>query len=119
MDTSGSKDFSMHASKKNTHKHIELDQIESSLRDSQKQLELEKTRLSLALDQMPAAIVIADQPTRRITNINRYCELIWKLSFKGNTIEEFDQTHQLFHLNGTPYKVEERPLARAIGETIV
>ncbi len=97
----------------------ERKQTEATLRESQRQLELEKTRLCLVLDQMPSAIVIADKQTQRITDINKYYEFIWKLPFKGNTIEEFTQIYQLFHLNGTPYSIEERPIVRSLrGETI-
>ncbi len=88
---------------------------------ARQQLELEKLRLDLTINQMPDAVAIADAQTNQITKSNNQFEQVWGLPFKQDmTLEEFAQTYRIFHLDGTPYGIDERPLLRSIkqGEVI-
>src|SRR5438105_12873923 len=85
------------------------------------QLKTERRFLETVLQQMPAGVIIADAPSGRLRMGNDQVERIWKAPFiPSKSVEEYG-AWQGFHLDGTPYRPEEWPMARAIqrGEYVV
>ena len=85
--------------------------IEKSLRESE-------TVLQAAMDQSQAGIAIADAPDGKLRYVNNS-----GLGIRGKTkeeivdgigIEQYVAGWQILHFDGTPYKDDEVPLARAI-----
>lgn len=79
--------------------------------------------LTAAMDRSPAGIAIAEAPSGKLKYVNKAAlgirggaeaELV-----DGVSVDEYVQSWQILHFDGTPYETEEVPLARAIlfGET--
>lgn len=87
--------------------------------------ELEQTRalLSASIDASPAGIVIADAPDVRIRRLNAAAlEILGHAN--GNEVfglpyQQHPEHWRCFHPDGTPFRVEELPLCRAIFEGVV
>ncbi|MHB1133182.1 MAG: sensor histidine kinase [Chloroflexota bacterium] len=84
------------------------------------QLELERTRLTAVLQQLPVGVLIAEVPSGRVLAGNQRFEEIWRFpslpAIAG--VEESDKW-LCYRADGSPYPAEERPLGRALrwGET--
>lgn len=89
-----------------------------------KELSETKSLLKVAMDQSQAGIAIADAPDGKLRYVNdaglgirgkEKQELV-----NGIGIEQYVESWQILHLDGTPYKNDEVPLARAVlyGETL-
>jgi PAS domain S-box-containing protein len=87
--------------------------------------ELRESRaiLQAAFDHSQAGIAIADAPDGRLRYVNEAGLLIRGKTAEevvnGVTAEEYVESWQILHLDGTPYQTDEVPLARAVrfGET--
>lgn len=92
--------------------------VEESLADSQ-------AFLQAAFDNSQAGIIIADAPDGKLRYVNKASLMIRDKSedeiVKNIDIDKYVSSWNLFHLEGTPYKTEEVPLARAVlyGETTI
>jgi len=76
-------------------------------------------RLEAVLDQIPAAIVIADAASGKIVAANEHAaRLVAEVAGAGDTLARWLSIG--FHPGGTPYLTEERPIMRALadGESI-
>ncbi|MDP8950515.1 MAG: ATP-binding protein, partial [Actinomycetota bacterium] len=85
------------------------------------ELEAERARLEAVLRQMPSGVIIAEAPSGRLVLGNEQVERIWRHPFRpAANIEEYPHQYQIFHPDGRPYELEERPLARSIrtGEVV-
>ena len=94
--------------------------LEERVAERTAQLEGERARLEAVLQQMPSGVVIAEVPSGRFILTNEQIDWIWRRPFRPATnIEEYRQ-YKLFHPDGRPYKLEERPLVRSIksGEVV-
>lgn len=81
----------------------------------------EEAQLFYILDQLPVGVIVAEAPSGKIVWGNRQVEKIWGKTFKQCVdFNEFQQYYRAFHLNGTSYDPEERPLARSLfkGEVV-
>ncbi|HEY0606312.1 MAG TPA: GAF domain-containing protein [Herpetosiphonaceae bacterium] len=84
-------------------------------------LTLTQSHLDLILEQMPAAVIIAEAPSGRLLLGNAQVEQIWRHPLlPSSRISDYDMW-QGFHLDGRPYAAEEWPLARAVmtGEVVM
>jgi PAS domain S-box-containing protein len=84
-------------------------------------LKTERAFLETVLQQMPAAVIIADAPSGRLRMGNDRVEQIWGGPFRASrNIAEYEQWVG-FHPDGSPYQAEEWPMARAIrsGEIVL
>ena len=84
----------------------------------EKDLRVSEALLQAAMDQSQAGIAIADAPDGKLRYVNNS-----GLGIRGKTkeeivdgigIEQYVASWQIFHFDGTPYKDDEVPLARAI-----
>ncbi len=78
--------------------------------------------LNFAIKQMPVPVVVAKSPDVKITHFNEgACNLLAKeqADVKAISLEAHREFWPTFHPDGTPYRVEDLPLTRAIlrGET--
>jgi PAS domain S-box-containing protein len=83
-------------------------------------LEVERTRLSTVIENMPVAVMLAEAPSGRLVLSNRRVEEIWRHTFVPlNGMADYRQ-YRGFHPDGRPYEPEEWPLARSLatGETV-
>ncbi len=95
--------------------------LESRVAERTAELEGERARLEAVLRQMPSGVIIAEAPSGRLVLGNEKVEQIWRHPFRPATsIEDYSHQYQILHLDGRPYQVEERPLARSIrtGEVV-
>ncbi len=84
------------------------------------QLEQERGLLEAVLQQMPAGVVIAEASSHTLLLSNEQVAQIWRKPFQIATpVEEYAQ-YQGFHPDGSPYRLEDWPIIRALttGETI-
>jgi PAS domain S-box-containing protein len=94
--------------------------LENRVAERTAELEAERARLEAVLRQMPSGVIIAEAPSGRLVLGNKQVERIWRHPFRpAATIEEYPR-YQIFHPDGRPYQLEERPLARSIrmGEVV-
>jgi PAS domain S-box-containing protein len=75
----------------------------------------ERARLHTVLEQMPAGVVMAEAETGRVTLHNRMAE---ELLGEFPVVETFSEYEKfgIIHPDGTPYRWDEYPMARAIRE---
>ena len=95
--------------------------LESRVAERTAELEAERARLEAVLQQMPSGVVIAEAPSGRLVHGNEQVERIWRHPFRPTAdIEEYLDQYQIFHPDGRPYQLEERPLVRSIrtGEVV-
>ncbi len=95
--------------------------LESRVAERTAELEGERARLEAILRQMPSGVVIAEAPSGKLILGNEQVERIWRHPFRSAaSIEAYPDQYQIFHPDGRPYQLEERPLARSIrtGEVI-
>ena len=80
------------------------------------QLEAERAHLETALQQMPAGVIIAEAPSGRLILANAEAERIWRLPFRpAGSVQEWETIgYRALYPDGTRYRPEEWPLARAI-----
>jgi hypothetical protein len=79
------------------------------------------SQLFFILDQLPVGVIIAEAPSGKVVWGNRQVEKIWSKPFKlCEDFNEFQEYYLAFHLDGTLYDPEERPLARSLlkGEVV-
>ncbi|MDQ3910594.1 MAG: PAS domain S-box protein, partial [Actinomycetota bacterium] len=89
--------------------------LEERVAERTEQLEAERARLETVLRQMPAGVIIAEAPSGRLILGNAQVEQIWGHPFQpAASIEEYPHQYRIFHLDGRPYQLEERPLVRSI-----
>lgn len=84
-------------------------------------LKTERAFLEAVLQQMPAAVIIADAPSGRLRMGNDRVERIWGGRFRASrNISEYEQWVG-FHPDGSRYQPEDWPMARAIrtGEIVL
>jgi PAS domain S-box-containing protein len=83
---------------------------------------IERAALEEALRQMPAAVVIAEAPSGKITFINSRGQEMAERYFGRSTPSELRDLHDVYessnfeslHPDGRPYEIEEWPLMRSI-----
>lgn len=87
----------------------------------QAELTLTQSHLDLIMEQMPAAVIIAEAPSGRLVLGNAQVEQIWRHPLLPSSRISDYQMWQGFHLDGRPYQAEEWPLARAVttGEVVM
>lgn len=84
-------------------------------------IETERGFLEAVIQQMPLGVIIAEAPSGNVIAGNKSFERIWRLPFREANLISTHEMYKLFHQeNNRPYKLEERPLYRAInkGEVI-
>jgi PAS domain S-box-containing protein len=84
-------------------------------------LKTERAFQEAVLQQMPAAVIIADAPSGRLRMGNDHVEQIWGGQFRASrNIEEYQQWVG-YHPDGSQYRPAEWPMARAIraGEIVL
>jgi PAS domain S-box-containing protein len=84
-------------------------------------LKTERAFLEAVLQQMPAAVIIADAPSGRLRMGNDHVEQIWGGQFRASrNIDEYEQWVG-YHPDGSQYRPAEWPMARAIrtGEIVL
>lgn len=99
---------------------LSLKQYQKDLEKVNTQLKSDRLLLENILDQMSSGVIIADSLSNRIILANKSAEKIWRKRIKeGSDLRDFHKFER-FHLEGTPYKFSESPLARALekGEII-
>lgn len=97
-----------------TGQFIERQQVQAALT-------LTQSHLDLILEQMPAAVIIAEAPSGRLILGNAQVEQIWRHPLlPASRISDY-KMWQGFHLDGRPYEAAEWPLARAVttGEVVM
>jgi PAS domain S-box-containing protein len=95
--------------------------LESRVAERTAELESERARLEAVLQQMPSGVIIAEAPSGRLVLGNEQVERIWRHPFRpAGNIDDYPHQYQIFHPDGRPYQLEERPLARSIraGEVV-
>ena len=66
------------------------------------------------MQQLPAAVMVAEVPTGRLLAVNESAHTIWRRTAPpSQNVHEY-ATYEGFHPDGRPYRPEEWPLARAI-----
>jgi PAS domain S-box-containing protein len=88
-------------------------------RKKEKELKKRERLLNFAVKQMPVPVLIAETPDVRITRYNKAAiELLADIppSISDVRLEDHRKYWPTFHPDGTPYKVEDLPLTRAIKE---
>jgi PAS domain S-box-containing protein len=90
------------------------------LREANRRLSQERELMSTVLEQLPAAVFIAEAPGGRLVFGNRQVAKVLGHSFHASSdVSEYGQ-YQGIHPDGRPYAPDEYPLARAIlkGEVV-
>jgi len=77
------------------------------------QLALERQRLASVVDQLPAGVVVSDAAGRLVMG-NRQMEIIFRQPFVPSANLDDYRKWGLCHLDGTPYRRDELPLARSL-----
>ena len=109
----------------------ELTQLTDALRQSNLKLSRTKSQaeenealLMAALENSQAGIAIAEVPSGKLKFVNRAGLMIRDKDYnelaEGVDAEQYVNSWQILHFDGTPYEKEEVPLARAVlyGETV-
>ncbi|MDM8537574.1 response regulator [Desulfobacterales bacterium HSG17] len=112
--------------------HLSITRLRKNLKEQNTRLEIEikerikaqeelqesKALLQAAMDHSPAGIAIADAPDGKLRYVNDSgLEISGKNKkeiVNGIGIDEYVASWQVFHFDGTAYKTDEIPLARAI-----
>ncbi|MBD2092123.1 PAS domain S-box protein [Microcoleus sp. FACHB-1515] len=84
------------------------------------ELEAKQNLLEAVLQQMPAALVVAEAPSGRIVLTNKQIKQVLRgAAPTSGSVDEYDQ-YPCYYLNGEPYPLTETPVARSIrtGEII-
>ncbi len=81
------------------------------------QVQVERQRLEQVLQELPAGVVIAD-PRGGFTFLNRRCQQIFGEQVSPDGLTEA-RDRLIFRADGTPFKIGERPIERAIREGVV
>jgi PAS domain S-box-containing protein len=84
------------------------------------QLELERARLETVISEVPVGVILAEAPSGQVISVNRKAAEMWGSAFDPpRTIEDYAR-FRIFHPDGEPYELHERPMARAItkGEVV-
>jgi len=98
-----------------------LDEVE--LLKAKEKAEENETILKTAMENSQAGIAIAEVPSGKLTYVNKAGLLIRDKDYddlvENIDINKYVSSWQILHLDGTPYKADEVPLARAVlyGET--
>jgi len=96
----------------------ELEQTESERKRAEGALQKSEALLQAAMNQSQAGIAIADAPDGKLRYVNDSGLIIRGKSREeivdGIGIDKYVASWQILHFDGTPYKDEEVPLARAI-----
>jgi PAS domain S-box-containing protein len=80
-------------------------------------IEAERSFLEAVIQQMPIGVIIAEAPLGNVIAGNKSFERIWRLPFREANLIEAHERFKLFHRqNNRLYKLEERPLYRAINK---
>ncbi|MDQ3941487.1 MAG: PAS domain S-box protein, partial [Actinomycetota bacterium] len=88
--------------------------LEDRVAERTAELEAERARLEAVLRQMPSGVVIVEAPSGRLVLRNEQVERIWRHPFQPAADAEKYPRYQIFHHEGRPYDLEERPLTRSI-----
>jgi PAS domain S-box-containing protein len=85
------------------------------------ELERTKARLEAIINQMPVGIMVADAQSGEILFANDEIDKMYRLGFILTNIKEFADYHKLArsHPDGRPYNIEEYPLVRSIGGSVI
>jgi PAS domain S-box-containing protein len=107
------------------HAHVELARIRREAADRERELRAEadsqRALLETVLNQMPAGVVVAKAPSGEVVLANSQAEQILQRSVRElRNVEEYSE-YRLFHIDGTPYRTPEQPLARSVlkGEIVI
>ncbi len=75
------------------------------------EVDLERQRLEMVLQQMPCGVIIAEVPSGKLLMANAKMQEIWRYSIqpRGRSQEE-----RQFHIDWRPYEIEEWPLSRSL-----
>ncbi len=95
--------------------------LEDRVAERTAELESERARLEAVLQQMPSGVIIAEAPSGKLVLGNEQVERIWRHPFRpADSIDDYPRHYQIFHPDGRPYRLEERPLSRSIraGEVV-
>ncbi len=85
----------------------------AELKETAKQLSIERTHLDNVLRQMPVGVMIAEAPSGRIVYANEQASRIREQAAKDPSAPEY-QGFKAYHPNGRPYEPQEMPLSRAL-----
>ncbi|MFC0876197.1 PAS domain S-box protein [Saccharicrinis sp. FJH2] len=101
------------------HRNVtELVNRENELIKAKEKAEENESMLMAALDNSQAGIAIADYPDGKLRYVNNAGLLIRDKSYdeivKEIDIDKYVSSWQILHFDGTPYKTDEVPLARAV-----
>ncbi|MBO0859612.1 MAG: PAS domain S-box protein [Chloracidobacterium sp.] len=85
-----------------------------------KEIEAERNRLRQILEQMPVGVIIAEAPSGRQIFYNREAELLLRHPLPAYNVFGGDAQYGALHDDGSPYLLEEYPIARSIisGEVV-
>ncbi|MBC7691762.1 MAG: response regulator [Methylotenera sp.] len=87
--------------------------LESRVLERTQQLEFERSRFETVLQQMPAAVIIADA-TGALVFANNKMQDVWRHPLlPSGSVDEYAQWKG-FHMDGTPYAPTDWPLARSL-----
>ncbi|MBK9714036.1 MAG: PAS domain-containing protein [Kouleothrix sp.] len=87
---------------------------DEELRGLYRDLELERARQAMVLQQLPAGVIIAEAPSGKLIFGNAQVSRIWRHEYvEASSVAEYDR-YQGYSLDGRALKSEEWPLARSI-----
>ncbi|MGI8550841.1 MAG: PAS domain-containing protein, partial [Dehalococcoidia bacterium] len=78
------------------------------------ELTAERSQLRAVLDQMPAAVLVAEPGTGKMLLSNAQVEQIWRSPFPIANGQAPASGYQAFHADGRPYEPDEWPLPRVL-----
>ncbi|MBA3553600.1 MAG: PAS domain S-box protein [Gemmatimonadales bacterium] len=94
--------------------HTALRKAIDSLVATEAGVEIQRSRLTAVIEQMPAGVIVAEAPSGRIIVGNRQVARIWRHDLiVAEDVEEY-RAYRGFHPDGRPYRSDEWPLVRAI-----
>ena len=100
------------------------ERLEKQLIDAKEKAEEHEAILQAALDNSQAGIAIAEVPDGKLRYVNKAALMIRDKDYKDIAenidINKYVSSWQILHFDGTPYKPEKVPLARAVltGESV-
>ena len=85
-----------------------------------RQLAGQQTQLDMVVQQMPAALIVAEAPGGQIIYSNAQARRLWPTALPTR-LAEFSTAYQAFHPDGTAFRPDEWPLARTLssGEDVI
>ncbi len=90
----------------------------TDLKEAEKELENTKALLEAILQQSPIPMIVASVPNMILKVVNKSCEQLFGLEEKHNYISQsvfdIDRTWTEYKADGSPVKVEDHPLAKAL-----